>query len=407
MINIIEKKDCCGCNACAQICPKQCIVMSADNEGFLYPQVNNTVCIDCGLCEKVCPVINQNAPQEPLAVYAAKNIDEKIRLKSSSGGIFTLLAEQIISDGGVVFGARFNEKWEVIHDYTESVDGLEAYRGSKYVQSIIGDNYIKAKQFLSNGRKVLFSGTPCQIAGLKKFLRKDYENLLAIEVVCHGVPSPMVWQDYLDYKRAKRAAGKNTVSSCLNEIPVITGISFRDKTNGWKKYGFKISYAASMAVKNSVSKSAETNCEITPFNEDLFVRGFLNNLYLRPSCYHCAARKGKSGADISIADYWGVQTVHPEMDDDRGVGLILVNSKKGESIFTDIKNATNLTLSDYNKSIIYNPCIVKSVAVPKYRDEFWLQYEKSRINSINHFCNKIKKTFVRRLYNKILKYIKA
>lgn len=396
MINIIEKKDCCGCNACAQICPKQCIVMSADNEGFLYPQVNNTVCIDCGLCEKVCPVINQNAPQEPLAVYAAKNIDEKIRLKSSSGGIFTLLAEQIISDGGVVFGARFNEKWEVIHDYTESVDGLEAYRGSKYVQSIIGDNYIKAKQFLSNGRKVLFSGTPCQIAGLKKFLRKDYENLLTVEVVCHGVPSPMVWQDYLDYKRAKRAAGKNTVSSCLNEIPVITGISFRDKTNGWKKYGFKISYAASKAVKNSVSKAAETNCEITPFNEDLFMRGFLNNLYLRPSCYHCAARKGKSGADISIADYWGVQTVHPEMDDDRGVGLILVNSKKGESIFTDIKNATNLTLSDYNKSIIYNPCIEKSVAVPKCRDEFWESYSKNNIKAILPICDKMRPSIITR-----------
>lgn len=212
MINIKEKHNCCGCSACVQVCPKQCISMSADNEGFLYPQIDTAICIDCGLCEKVCPVINQNEPREPLAVYAANNNNEDIRLKSSSGGIFTLLAEQIISEGGVVFGARFNENWEVVHDYTEAIEGLEPFRGSKYVQSIIGDNFIKAKQFLTDGRKVLFSGTPCQIAGLKKFLRKEYENLLTVEVVCHGVPSPMVWRDYLDYKRAKRAAGKNSVS---------------------------------------------------------------------------------------------------------------------------------------------------------------------------------------------------
>ena len=317
MIDIKEKHNCCGCGACVQICPKQCISMSEDNEGFLYPHVNSAICIDCGLCEKVCPVINQNEPNEPLAVYAAKNTNEEIRLKSSSGGIFTLLAEQVITEGGVVFGARFNEGWEVIHDYTETVEGLEAFRGSKYVQSFIGDNFKVAKQFLNNGRKVLFSGTRCQIAGLKKFLQKDYENLLTVEVVCHGVPSPMVWRDYLEYKRAERAAGKNTVSSSLNELPVITGISFRDKTNGWKKYGFKICYAASKAAENSVSKSGnKANCEITPFKEDLLMKGFLKDIYLRPSCYHCAARQGKSGADISIADYWGIQSIHPEIDDD-------------------------------------------------------------------------------------------
>ena len=242
MIDIKEKNNCCGCSACVQICPKQCISMAADNEGFLYPQVNSAICIDCGLCEKVCLVINQSAPREPLVVYAAKNNNEDIRLKSSSGGIFTLLAEKVIEEGGVVFGAKFDADWNVIHDYTETIEGLAAFRGSKYVQSIIGDNFKTAKQFLNNGRKVLFSGTPCQIAGLKKYLRKEYDNLLTVDVVCHGVPSPMVWRDYLDYKRAKRAAGKNTVSSSLKELPVITGISFRDKTKGWKKYGFRICY---------------------------------------------------------------------------------------------------------------------------------------------------------------------
>ena len=388
MIDIKEKHNCCGCGACVQICPKQCISMSADNEGFLYPHVNNVICIDCGLCERVCPVINQNEPKEPLAVYAAKNTNEEIRLKSSSGGIFTLLAEQVIADNGVVFGARFNENWEVIHDYTETVEGLEPFRGSKYMQSIIGDNFKVAKQFLNNGRKVLFSGTPCQIAGLKKFLRKDYEKLLTVEVVCHGVPSPMVWRDYLDYKRTERAAGKNTVPSSLNELPVIAGISFRDKTNGWKKFGFKISYAASKAAENSVSKSADnTNYEITPFSEDLFMKGFLKNLYLRPSCYHCAARQGKSGADISIADYWGIQSIHPEIDDDKGTGLVLINSKHGANYFNSIANQINSLISNYNNAIMQNPCIVKSVKEPNRRHQFWQNYPISKIDCIEVVCD--------------------
>lgn len=388
MIDIKEKHNCCGCSACVLVCPKQCISMSADNEGFLYPQVDGAICIDCGLCDKVCPVINQEEPREPLAVYAAKNNNEEIRLKSSSGGIFTLLAEQIIAEGGVVFGARFNESWEVVHDYTETIEGLEPFRGSKYVQSVIGDNFIKAKQFLKDGRKVLFSGTPCQIAGLKKFLRKEYENLLTVEVVCHGVPSPMVWRDYIDYKRAKRAVGKNTVSSSLNELPVIAGISFRDKTNGWKKFGFKISYAASKAAENSVSKSADnTNYEITPFSEDLFMKGFLKNLYLRPSCYHCAARQGKSGADISIADYWGIQSIHPEIDDDKGTGLILINTKQGANYFNSIANQINSLTSNYNNAIMQNPCIVKSVKEPNRRQQFWQNYPISKIDCIEVVCD--------------------
>lgn len=407
MINIKLKKDCCGCSACVQICPKQCVSMSADNEGFLYPKVDATICIDCGLCEKVCPVINQNEPREPLAVYAAKNNNEEIRLKSSSGGVFTLLAEQIILEDGVVFGAKFNENWDVVHDYTETIDGLDAFRGSKYVQSIIGDNFIIAKKFLNDGRKVLFSGTPCQIAGLKKFLRKDYENLLTVEVVCHGVPSPMVWRDYLDYKRTKCAVGKNTVSSSLNELPVITGISFRDKTHGWKKFGFKICYAASKAAENSVSKSAKiTNCEITPFNEDIFMKGFLKNLYLRPSCYHCATRQGKSGADISIADYWGIQSIHPEMDDDKGTGVILINTEQGANYYNFVVNQIKSLTSNYDNAIMQNPCIVRSVKEPSLRAKFWELYEIMGIDAIADICNKMKPGFVTRCINLAKRIIK-
>lgn len=408
MINIKDKRDCCGCSACVQVCPKQCISMSSDNEGFLYPKVDNSICVDCGLCEIVCPIINQGYTIVPLATYAAKNKDEKIRYKSSSGGIFTLIAEQILADGGVVFGARFNENWVVVHDYTETVEGLEAFRGSKYVQSVIADNYKYAKQFLLEGRKVLFSGTPCQIAGLKKYLQKEYENLLTLEVVCHGVPSPKVWKDYLEYRRAQHVVGKNTVPLSINELPVITGISFRDKTNGWKKYGFKICYAASKAAKNTVSKSANiVNCKITPFNEDVFMRGFLKNLYLRPSCYHCVARQGKSGADIAIADYWGIQRIHPELDDDKGVNLVLINTQKGEIYFNEIEGILTYTTSDYRKAIANNPCIVKSVAEPSQRVLFWKEYESHGIACIDGICQSMTPSKFRVLVGRIVRKLKS
>lgn len=382
--------------------------MNEDCEGFLYPKVDSAVCVDCGLCEKVCPIINQGYTIVPLATYAAKNKDEKIRYKSSSGGVFTLIAEQILADGGVVFGARFNENWEVIHDYAETVEGLEPFRGSKYVQSVIGDNYKYAKQFLLEGRNVLFSGTPCQIAGLKKFLRKEYENLLTVEVVCHGVPSPKVWRDYLQYKRAQHVVGKNTVSSSIDELPVITGISFRDKTKGWKKYGFKICYAALKAAENSVSKSANIdNCEITPFNEDIFMKGFLKNLYLRPSCYQCMARQGKSGADIAIADYWGIQRIHPELDDDKGVNLVLINTQKGQTYFDAIAATLTYTISDYRKAIANNPCIVKSVAEPSQRILFWRKYESQGVACIDGICQSMTPSKFRVLLGRIVRKLKS
>lgn len=174
--------------------------MIEDEEGFLYPKVDTANCIDCHLCEKVCPVINQDEPRTPQNVYAAKNPNETIRMNSSSGGIFTILAEQIINSEGVVFGACWDDEWNIKHDCAECIDDLAKFRSSKYLQSVIGDNYQKAEQFLKAGRKVMFTGTPCQIAGLRQFLRKDYDNLLAVEVICHSVPSAGVWQQYLHEK---------------------------------------------------------------------------------------------------------------------------------------------------------------------------------------------------------------
>lgn len=373
MISISDKSQCCGCNACVQICPKQCIRMQEDGEGFLYPLVDVDMCVDCKLCGKVCPVINQNEPRRPLRVYAAKHIDEDIRLNSSSGGVFTLFAEQVIAEGGVVFGARFDESWQVVHDYTENVEGLAAFRGSKYVQSVIGNTYKSAQDFLEQGRKVMFTGTPCQIAGLKKFLRKDYPNLFTVDFVCHGVPSPLVWRKYLKETvediRAKRAVGKNTVTSSLSDLPVITGISFRDKTNGWKKFGFSLRYTASKAVENSVSVSAitEEGLFLEPFTENHFMRAFLADYILRPSCYACPSKSGKSSSDITIGDLWGVDRFNPSIDDDKGLSLVMLHNDKASAILAKC----NLEDVDYLSAFNSNSSIEVSVKEPVNRKYFF------------------------------------
>ena len=380
MISFANKQDCCGCHACVSVCAKQCITMQADSEGFLYPMVDKDACTHCGLCEKVCPVIHQAAPVEPQAAYIAINRDEEIRLQSSSGGIFTLLAEAIISDGGVVFGARFDADWSVLHAWTDTIEGLASFRGSKYVQSRIGDTYREAREFLKQGRKVLFSGTPCQIAGLKKYLRKEYENLLAVDFICHGVPSPGVWQRYLrelrEELRVERGVGKKTVLSSMDELPVITGISFRDKTNGWKNYGSRLRYAASEAASNTVPASAikEEKEFLQPFPENPFMRGFLADVYLRPSCYACPAKSGKSGSDITIADFWGIDKIDPKYDDDKGCGLIFINTEKGGDIYRRIDVCSKEKM--FKDCIKYNSAYYQSATPHPNRQRFFEGFDK-------------------------------
>ena len=215
MIKIQNKQDCCGCSACVQRCPKHCISMKEDEEGFLYPVVVETLCIDCGLCEKVCPIINRPEKLPVMKVLAVKNRNEEERMASSSGGVFIALAKKVIEQNGVVFGAVFDVNWEVKHTYSETLDGVKPMMGSKYVQSRIGESFSQAEGFLKEGRKVLFTGSPCQITALHNYLHKGYPNLLAVDFLCHGVPSPGVWRKYLEetfsLSAFKAAAGKNTV----------------------------------------------------------------------------------------------------------------------------------------------------------------------------------------------------
>lgn len=358
MIEIVEKSDCVGCEACVQRCPKQCIVMKEDAEGFLYPQIDIEKCIDCGLCERVCPVINQGEPRKPLVAYAAKNQDESVRLSSSSGGVFTALAEYVIAQGGVVFGARFDESWNVVHDYVETIEGLSAFRGAKYVQSQIGKSFLRAETFLKQGRMVLFSGLPCQITGLKKFLRKDYDNLITVELFCHGVPSPMVWKRFLEEEVA---------------IPHIRlkSISFRDKVSGWKNYSFFYSQEDANGVQ----------LHRMPFAKNLFMRGFLADLYLRPSCYHCPAKQFKSGSDLTIGDYWGVKLAHPELDDDKGVSAVLVNTDRGVKILQTVQHIS-LYASTFENVVKCNPALMKSAQEPAKRPLFFELLNQYKVSEI-------------------------
>ena len=338
MITITRSSDCCGCNACAQRCPKKCITLIADHEGFLYPQINIDSCIDCGLCEKVCPIINskkQSLPPEK--VIAAINPDENIRMNSSSGGVFSLLAEQIIKENGVVFGAKFNDNWQIVHDYTDTIDGLDNFRGAKYVQSKIGNSFILAEKFLQDGRKVLFSGTPCQIAGLKLYLKKEYINLFTVDIICHGVPSPKIWDLYL--------------RSIYKDVTNIKKINFRDKASGWKNYKFHIEY--NPIVKNSSNSIIKDFNE--PFYKNIYMKGFLSNLYLRPSCHKCPCKPGKYRSDMTIADFWGADIENPEMDDDKGLSLILCHSEKASYFkFIRSKEISYQTVLKYNPSVEIN-----------------------------------------------------
>ncbi|MGH4139640.1 Coenzyme F420 hydrogenase/dehydrogenase, beta subunit C-terminal domain [Clostridium sp.] len=348
MINIIDKKNCSGCKACYNICPRSCIEMVVDSEGFWYPKVNESSCVDCGLCETVCPEINiysKKSAYEIPTCYAAWNKDESSRENSSSGGVFTSIAQWIISKGGVVFGAGYNEKLEVKHSEVHTDEELAALRGSKYVQSDIDDTYNSAKKYLDAGRKVLFTGTPCQIAGLYSFISKDYANLYTCDIVCHGVPSPLVFEKY---KKNMEKLHDSKIKS----------INFRNKKQGWKSYCVAIEFQNHRKYSNT-------------FVNDAYMKGFLRNYYLRPSCYSCSYAKINRSSDITLGDFWGIASKYPELDDDKGTSLLLINSDKGKTMLDACKDKIVFKECDLDHAIKGNPSIISSVKVPKGREKFF------------------------------------
>lgn len=351
MINISDKKYCCGCAACVQACPKHCIQLHEDERGFSYPQVNKDLCINCGLCDKVCPYLNSTRPSIPIKVISAINPNDDIRMKSSSGGAFTMFATNTLNESGVVFGACFDKNYEVKHKFIEDVNEIDIFRGAKYTQSIIGNTFNEVKSFLDQGRKVLFSGTGCQIAGLRKSLRKEYKNLMTIEIACHGVPSPRVWREYLDF-----------VTNGHKEK--IKFLSFRDKRYGWNNYGINIT-----TTDGTIYESAR---------ENIYLQSFLRNLCLRPSCTNCIAKRGASGSDIIIGDFWGVENFHPQQFDNKGCSLIIVNTQNGMNLINKL-NFKEDEIS-YQESYKYNLCLIQSAAENRYAFLFWKNFREKGIS---------------------------
>lgn len=373
MIKIESKVYCCGCSACAEHCPKKCIKLEEDEEWFLYPIINQDLCIDCGLCEKVCPVINLPQRCTPQSSHYAININDTDRLSSSSGGVFLALARNIINNGGVVFGAVFESDFsKVVHTYAEDLEGVKAMLGSKYLQSDINQTYAQCKKYLKTGRLVLFTGTPCQIAGLKTFLKTDYPNLIAVDFICHGVPSPGVWRKYIneDYKFKSKL-----------QQDLVRSISFRDKSNGWHNYGLAITLDS-----NQLSRTDNSQCSIiTPCCDNEYMRSFLNDLCLRPICYDCPFKDGKSWSDLTLADFWGIEKIYPEIDDDKGVSLVIVKTAKGSELFN--KLGINHGIIKSEEALKFNPAYMVSATIPPKRKLFFKMIKKGRLISIaNRKC---------------------
>lgn len=345
MIKIQNKQDCCGCTACVQRCPRHCISMKEDEEGFLYPVIDENICINCGLCENVCPWLNRSKPISPIEVLAVKNRNEAERMASSSGGIFIALAREVLSKGGIVFGAVYDENWEVKHTYAETLEGIKPMMGSKYLQSRMGNCYQEAEKFLQEKRQVLFTGTPCQITGLHRFLRKKYPNLLSVDILCHGVPSPGVWRKYLAeicHEINHSGNYKKGIETSFTPQPIITDIEFRNKElKGWSQYNFVIKGKSSITDTRSNILYSDTH------NINVYMRGFLADIYLRPSCYKCKCKNGISHSDLTIADFWGIGRLMVDFDDDKGTGLVLINTEKGKNIFDSLNmESRSSNLSD-------------------------------------------------------------
>lgn len=364
MIEILNKKNCSGCGACVEICPKNCISLQPDSEGFLYPLINNTKCINCGLCNKSCPFAQKESLSYSPIIVAAKSKNDYLRYCSSSGGAFSVLASFFLKNGGIVIGATMhNNCKKVQHIIVESLDELNKVLGSKYIPSDAHLTFKTVKKFLEQDRKVLFSGTPCQVAGLKCFLQKDYDNLLTVDIVCHGLPSQMLWDRYIEYLEKR---------FCKN----IDGVYFRSKKYSWRDFPHN-----SLDFKKQYSEFALANPYFRIFN---------SGIALRLSCYDCKAKLGMSKSDITLGDFWGVQHFFPGFDDKKGVSLICLNTCKGKKYFSKISTNMDWISDDLRIEQIspYNPGLKPKTNFDPRRNYFYTDLEKMRFSDLaNKYAN--------------------
>ena len=341
-MQLVAKKYCNGCSACYSVCPKNAISMRFDKEGFLYPEINQN-CINCGLCTKICPANKKkSASLFEKEYFAAVNNSDTERLSGSSGGIFCLIAKTVLEKGGVIFGASFTEDFSVCHKKATDIESLESLKTSKYAQSQLDDCFKQVLIELEKGTLVLFTGTPCQVAGLNAFLQKDYPNLIVQDLICHGAPSPKIWQNYLAKLQKKYNSG-------------IEYVNFRDKINGWKNYRLTIKFKNGKIY--SVSHSL-----------DRFMNLFLQNRILRPSCHNCTFKGDNRHSDITLGDFWGgyLKKSAKEFNDNKGCSLIIVNSIKGKNLIDNLKNI-KIKHVDGKKALKGNPSYFKKALLNPFR----------------------------------------
>jgi coenzyme F420-reducing hydrogenase beta subunit len=348
MIVIKQKQDCCGCCACAQACPKQAIFMKSDEEGFSYPSIDLAKCIDCGICEKVCPEIQSSPVSNITNIFACYRLDFEKRLKSQSGGIFALLAETILKQGGIVYGAAFDDDWNLRHICVKDEKELLALQRSKYMQSDIDKIFFSVQHELSSGKRVLFSGTPCQIQGLKKFLRKDYDKLITIDLICHGVASPKVWNQYLvEYLKGNR----------------LVDFTVKDKIK-----------------KNAVVIRTDNGKEnVEPYEQNAFTRGFCNNLFLRPSCHKCSFKGVERCSDITLGDFWGIERFYPEFADKYGISAALIHTEIGKNLFSSVEKSIKSIECTTEMLLNENPCVICSSKKNDNRDLFFKLWNQAGV----------------------------
>lgn len=369
-------KKCCGCEACVDICSKSAIKMKVDCEGFWYPEVSEDMCVDCGKCIQICPIKNSKSvwnQYEKSVAFAVKHKEEDVISNSRSGGIFTALTDVVLEQSGVIYGCGLTDSFDACHFRTETSVGRDRMRGSKYVQSSMKGIYKQVIQDLKNDRIVLFSGTSCQVQAMRQATSISLqEKLILVDVVCHGVPSPKIWREYLHLMEVKYD-GK------------VTGVDFRNKkTYGWKEH-------------------VETvEIDGKPYDSKNYTNMFYNHVSIRPSCFECPYKSVSRPGDITIADFWGINNVAEEFDDDKGVSLVLVNNKKGENFFEKTKN--NIIFKQVEIEKCMQPPFRGNYIIPSCRKKFWkLYFSKGLEVAVEIYGTRQKETVQDKVLRKIIK----
>lgn len=352
MIQIEDKSLCCGCTACYSVCPKHAISMENDYEGFSYPKVNKSKCVDCGLCNNICPITKNVALNSfKREAYVIRSTERNIVSKSTSGGFVSPLFEWVIKQGGVVCGATYDEEYRVTHKIMGG-GTVEDFQGSKYVQSDLNNCFVEIKDYLEHGRLVCFVGTTCQVYGLKSFLQKEYEQLITVDLVCHGVPSPKFWDKYLNNQKRKYHSE-------------IASVAFRNKTYGY--------HSSTMRIKFKNGKVYLGSARIDPM-----LKCFFEGLSSRPSCYNCQFKTLERYSDFTIYDCWSAEKLVDRLEDDnKGFTNLIVQSSKGKHVLEEIKERYECYSSDVDMASELDGIMIRKSAVPHIRrKEFYLDIDK-------------------------------